>query len=204
MKRVVTIVMLSIITAVIVARDKQVRAAGNFDTMLNKNKFSLVLFYRQDKAYKQEGNGTKTLLRNFKSASRRQRDVGFIGVNLEKGGFNRILSRYGVMETNVPVLVLFRSGKKVAAMAGHHTADAMLDFINKHVGTELREMLKQRVEHAELKARERRARAEAAWYTWHPGWGYYVSYDPWDPWYYRPYWYDHYYYRPGFGIGFSF
>lgn len=176
---------------------------SNFSNLINQSQFpgsklSIVLFYKASM------DRTGKLLESFKKASQKQQYVNFIQINLEKGLLNELAKKYKIEKT--PAIVLFKDGRIVRDESGNPiiffgilTRDFILNVISNYFDLEIleikKDLLKEELKNIRKKVYIRKKPVTR-----------YITYQDYDDYYYRPYYwrYPVRYYRYPYGYNFYY
>jgi hypothetical protein len=180
------------------ARERSVSSEKRFYSFIRKNELAVVLFYRKDKEIKQDDvlyNQVVSLERMFSSTSRtpsyREAEIQFLTINVTKEKLIDLAQDFGV--TSIPSFILFKDGVPVrkngtiVRLDGFIDRERLINFIDSHFETRVKDIIKEKAE-----ARKRAAEERRYWYYsrpyWDWGWGWgYPYYWGW-PYYRYHYW----------------
>lgn len=182
---------------------REIRKEHDFYKRIEREPFSVVLFYKEkkhDSLWQQNLHKQKN---NFHAVSNaelyRNGDVQFLEVNVGNKRLINLVSDYHV--SRLPAIMLFKFGKPVrsskdtmrVSLFGFSKQEDIKNFINRYLRNQIHDYIESQ---AERKAEDRaRREASGTFLTYGVGYPYY------DPWYY-PYYPGPYYY-PGPSIGFG-
>lgn len=183
------------------AKDKAVRSADSFDTVLARAPYSVVLFYdnsrenRRDPAMRGEIKGLETMFRELsRDPSYKEAELQFVRVDVARHGLAEVAQRYQLR--TFPAAMLFLGGKATGAqLMGKIYRDELSTLIDRTFKSQMESVLKEKEQQRRRELERARIRAYNAAY-WGPYWGWGYGY-PYGGWRYGGYWG-----RPGFYIGF--
>jgi len=178
---------------------KEIRKEKEFYKRIEREPFSVVMFYKENKSDPVWQRNLHKQKNNFRQVSNsglyRNGDVQFLEVDVSN---KRLINLPGEFHlSKLPAFMLFKYGKSVrakdtmrATLAGFSKQQEIKNFINKYLRNQIQDYIESQ---AERKA-EDRARREAS--------GTFFTYGVGYP-YYDPLFYDYPYYYPGPSVGFG-
>jgi hypothetical protein len=184
------------------AKDRPVRSADSFDSMLARAPYSVVFFYdksretRKDPATRGAIKGLETMIRSLsKDPGYQEADLQFLRVDIARRNLSELAQRYRVQTFPTAILFLGREATG-SRLVGKLYRDQLRALINRTFKTQMQSILKEKEEKRKRDLERARIRAYNA-ASWGPYWG-------WGSGYGYPYWggYGGSWGRPGIYFGF--
>ncbi len=161
------------------AKDRKVRSADSFDSMLARAPYSVVLFYdnsRENKRDPEMRGVIKGLESMFRSLSKdpeyKEADLQFLRVDVARRNLSELAQRYRVQ--TFPSAVLFL-GREVTGsrLTGKVYRDQLQSLINRTFKAQMQSVLKEKEQQRKRQLERARIRAYSRAYWGGPyGWGY--------------------------------
>lgn len=189
----------------VITKEIEVKSANNFDQLVVRHNYALVMVYefdreiKKDRDLKRKIEGLESMFEDLSDRYKYEEGgLAFLKVNKAKSDLNMISRDLEVKE--IPAFFLFEDGElikdngKPVYVAGFINRDTLEEFIDNYVGSDLARSIKSK----ERKRARRRQEAEKE--------SYYAPYYYADPYFYGfyPYAYGYPYGYPYYGVGFYY